>query len=203
MGPDMDRQASARPASLHERALNDLRYIRSTMASASAFTAVPGAALVVLGLGAVVTGYLAARQPTALGQLRVWIADGAISALVGCLATLHKVRSAHQPTQSAPLWKFARSFAPAMLAGVVLTLQALATRELAALPALWLLLYGAAVMAAGAFSVRAVPVMGLCFLVLGALCAAAPPAWSNGLLVAGFGGLHCCFGAYVARKYGG
>lgn len=199
----MNRPALNKPSSLHERALDDLRYIRSTMASASAFTAVPGAALVVLGLGAAVTGYLAAQQATALEQTRIWIIDGAVSAVVGVAATVHKARSVHQPILSGPLWKFALSFTPAMIAAVVLTVRALATRDLAALPALWLLLYGAAVMAGGTFSVRAIPIMGLCFLALGALCAYAPAAWSNGLLVAGFAGLHCGFGIYVARRFGG
>jgi hypothetical protein len=58
-------------------------------------------------------------------------------------------------------------------------------------------------MAGGAFSVRVIPIMGLCFLALGTVCAFAPASWSNALLVAGFGGLHCGFGVYVARRYGG
>jgi hypothetical protein len=143
------------------------------------------------------------RQRRALAQTRVWIVDGALSALIGTAATLWKARVARQPVLSGPMWKIALSFTPAMLAGVVLTLRALGARELAALPALWLLVYGAAVIAGGAFSVRAVPAMGLCFLMLGGVCAFAPPAWSNPLLIAGFGGLHCVFGTYVARRYGG
>jgi len=199
----MNSSATDQPGSLRERALADLRYIRATMANAAAFTAVPGRALVALGLGAVLTGLIAARQGTALAQTRVWIIDGVLSALLASAATLWKARAVRQPVLSGPMWKFALSFTPAMLAGVVLTWRALGARQLDSLPALWLLLYGAAVIAGGAFSVRAVPVMGLCFLLLGGVCAAAPPAWSNALLIAGFGGLHCGFGAYVARRYGG
>ena len=101
------------------------------------------------------------------------------------------------------MWKFALGFTPAMLAGVVLTVRAMRSLDPASLPPLWLLIYGAAVMAGGAASVRAIPLMGLCFLLLGAGCAFAPDAWSNTLLVAGFGGVHCGFGAYIARRYGG
>ena len=199
----MTRSAIDKPGSLQDRALDDLRFIRATMANASAFTAVPGIGLVVLGLGAAATGYLAARQDTALGRTHVWIIDGALSAMTGIVATLWKARTTHQPILSGPMWKFALSFTPAMLAGVALTVRALRDFELATLPALWLLLYGSAVTAGGAFSVRAIPFMGLCFLALGTVCTLAPADWSNGLLIAGFGGLHCIFGAYVARRYGG
>lgn len=202
----MNGSASDQPGSLRDRALADLRFIRATMANAAAFTAVPGRALVLLGVGAAVTGLIAARQGAALAQARVWVVDGALSALVGSAATLWKAHAVRQPVLSGPMWKFALSFTPAMLAGVALTLRALGSQQLEALealPALWLLLYGSAVIAGGAFSVPAIPVMGLCFLVLGGVCAFAPPAWSNALLVAGFGGLHCGFGAYVARRYGG
>jgi hypothetical protein len=95
------------------------------------------------------------------------------------------------------------AFIPSVVAGAVLTLAILQVNALTLLPAAWLLCYGAGVMAAGAFSVRAIPVMGACFLVLGIACILTPDAWGNALLLAGFGGLHVSFGLYVAVRHGG
>ena len=74
---------------------------------------------------------------------------------------------------------------------------------MAAIPAMWLMLYGTAVITGGAFSVSIVPVMGLSFLALGVLEVFAPGSWVNYFMAAGFGGLHLVFGGVIARKHGG
>jgi hypothetical protein len=70
-------------------------------------------------------------------------------------------------------------------------------------PGMWMLLYGVAVVAAGTFSVRIVPVMGFAFMGLGSLAIVAPASWATASMAAGFGGLHLIFGTLIARRHGG
>jgi hypothetical protein len=90
-----------------------------------------------------------------------------------------------------------------MVAGALLTVALFRARLAGAIPAVWLLLYGTGVVTGGMYSVSIVPVMGICFMVLGAMALFVPAAWGNWLMAAGFGGLHIIFGTIIARKYGG
>jgi hypothetical protein len=107
------------------------------------------------------------------------------------------------PLSGVPALRFALAFAPPLVAGMVLTPVFVTTGLMARLPGCWLLLYGAAVATGGAFSVRIVPIMGLCFMALGACAFAVPASLGHYFMAAGFGGLHVVFGFIIARRYGG
>ena len=107
------------------------------------------------------------------------------------------------PLSSGPGRRFALAFAPPMVAGGLLTAALVRGGLEAAVPGTWLLLYGTSVVAAGAFSVPVVPLLGLGFIALGAVGLLGPAPWGDALLAAGFGVLHLGFGLVIARKHGG
>jgi hypothetical protein len=191
------------PPALHTRAMDNLRYIRETMEGASAFTGVPGWGGVAMGLTALCTAMVASRQPIGRLWLAIWIGEAIVSISIAAWAVNRKVTRAAIPLLSKPGRKFALSFSPPMLAGLLLTIALYRTGLVWMLPGAWLLLYGAAVANAGAFSVKIVPTMGLCFMLCGAAALFSPPAWANAYMAAGFGGLHILFGFVIARRHGG
>jgi hypothetical protein len=182
---------------------DDLRFIRDTMERSSAFTAVSGWGHVILGTTAVAAAMIAARQTSPFSWLRVWLAEGLLAVAIGLLSCTWKANRRGLPLFSGPARKVALGLAPPLVAGAFLTFLLFRAGLQSALPATWLLLYGAGIMTGGAFSVAIVPIMGLCFMLLGGLAVLAPAAWGNGFLAAGFGGLHIIFGFLIARRHGG
>jgi hypothetical protein len=71
------------------------------------------------------------------------------------------------------------------------------------LPGVWMMLYGAAVISGGTYSVPSVPVMGAAFMVVGTVALVAPASWTTALMIVAFGGLHVGFGLWIARRHGG
>jgi hypothetical protein len=183
--------------------MDNLRYIRETMERAGAFTAVPGWGGFAMGCTAVLATLFAMRQRTVEAWLITWTLEGAIAVALGAIALHQKARAAHVPLLSAPARKFALSFAPPLLAGLLFTVVLYRANLPGAIPGMWLLMYGTGVVTGGAFSVRIIPVMGLCFMGLGAVALFCPWAWGTYFLGAGFGGLHMVFGIVIARRFGG
>jgi len=195
--------APDQPPALHERAMDNLRYIRETMERATAFTGISGWGEVAIGVTALIAAVLAANQTTFKAWLAVWIAEGLISLLIAGWSMDRKARAASMPLVSGPGRKAVFSLSPPIIAGGLLTLVLVRAGLTNLIPGMWLVLYGTGVITGGMFSVPVVPVMGSCFMVLGAIALFAPPALANWFMAAGFGGLHLIFGVIIARKHGG
>jgi hypothetical protein len=190
------------PLPIDRHAADNLRFIRDTMERAGSFTAVPGWGGVVIGTTALVSGILAWSRPPNR-QFVVWICEAVLALAIAVIAVRLKSVRLALSLQSRAARRALLSFIPPLLAGAVLTAVLYQIQVLSVLPGSWLLLYGAAVVTGGAFSVRIVPVMGLCFMLAGTLCLLAPAAWGDAFLMLGFGGLHIVFGAVIARRHGG
>jgi hypothetical protein len=191
------------PPALHDHAMDNLRFIRRTMEEAGSFTAVPGWGLVAVGASAVGAAGLAALQRAALGWVAVWMAEAAVALAIVLWTMRLKAGPANVSLLSGPGRRFVLSFTPPLLAGGLLTVALYRAGLTHALPGTWLLLYGTGVATGGAFSVRIVPVMGLCLMLIGALALFAPAAARDLFMVAGFGVVHLVFGVLIARRHGG
>jgi hypothetical protein len=191
------------PPALHDRAMDNLRFIRETMERASAFTAVPGWGQVAIGLTAMFAALVASQQKTFGAWFAVWMSEAAVSAAIAGWTMYRKAHASDTSLLSRPGRKLIINLSPPMLVGAVLTVVFYRADLQAQLPGLWLLLYGTGVVTGGAFSVRPVPFMGLCFMFLGAGALFLPAAWGDALMAAGFGLLHVIFGLHIARNYGG
>lgn len=197
------QKKDSRPDALHDRAMDNLEFIRSTMEHSGAFTAVSGWAMVGIGLVAVLTAILASHQPTSDRWLFVWLIAGALSLVVQLWAILIKSRSSGVSFLSGTGRKFILAVSPTIFAGAVLTLVLYRSGAVEMIPGMWLLLYGASVTAGGSFSIEIVPMMGLCFLLAGTIALVTPFSWNDWILGVGFGGFHIAFGIPIARGHGG
>jgi hypothetical protein len=172
------------------------------MERAASFTGVPGSGGVIIGCTALMAGVVAVGHGPQI-QFRIWLVEAAVALVLAFVTVQAKSRRLSQSLKSNPARRALLSFMPPLLAGGALTAVLIQHSMLLVLPGLWLLLYGTAVVTGGAFSVRIVPLMGLCFMTLGLAAFLSPAAWGNVFLALGFGVLHIVFGIVIARRHGG
>ncbi len=156
-----------------------------------------------MGITAIGAAVIASRQTSSFDWFATWIIEAAVAVSIAIWTTFSKARVSGTSLLSGPGRRFVYSFAPPLFAGALLTLLLARSESVGAIAGVWLLMYGTGVVTGGAFSIRVVPLMGLCFIVLGTVAFFSPAAWGDALLAAGFGGLHIIFGAVIARNYGG
>lgn len=191
------------PLALHDRAMDNLRYIRETMERSSSFTHVSGIGGVAMGLIALVAASVAATSSTTLVWLAAWLVAAPLSFGVSTVMMARKSRAEGTALLNGSGRKFAWNLVPPLVVGAVLTAVLLRLGLTELLPGIWLMLYGAAVITGGSYSVRTVPVMGVAFMMTGIAALFSPAAWGDAFMAAGFGGLHIAFGLVIWRKHGG
>jgi hypothetical protein len=183
--------------------MDNLAFIRDTMEAAGAFTAVSGWGMVAVGTVATVAAVIASSRHSPLQSVYVWLGAAVLATVIMLWAIVRKARKARMPLLSGPGRKFVLSFSPPMFVGALITIVLYRAGLPEMIPGMWLLLYGTAVVAGGAFSVKIVPVMGICFMLAGTLALFTPTSWNDWIMAAAFGGLHIGFGIPIARRHGG
>jgi hypothetical protein len=173
------------------------------MEAAATFTAVSGWGMVMIGATALGAAFLAAEVASPTRWVFIWLCEACISMAISIYTMALKARAAQLPLWSEPARKILFSFAPPMAGGALLTLVLFERGLVGLLPGVWMLLYGIGVVAAGTFSVRIVPVMGVAFMTVGTVALFTPARMGTEFMAAGFGGLHLLFGTLIARRHGG
>lgn len=201
------------PIALHERAMENLTFIREAMERSTSFTGISGKGMILMGLIALGGGHVARLEASRQWWMYCWLAVALAGCLAGLTAMYLKMRALDQPGVARAARRFALNMAPAVLAGVFLTQMFHELALNAFMPGMWLLLYGAGVVAGGALSVRVLPMMGGAMMLLGTAAFfwtlwgpnsfSRPDAVGEAALALGFGGLHMITGIIVWRHYGG
>jgi hypothetical protein len=190
------------PTPIDSGALENLRYIRSTIEAAHTFTTVPGKGCIAMGLTALVAVGIESIPQMTPHWLGVWVG----AAIVACGSALwfmeQKARAQGLSLRRAVARRFFMTLAPAFLAGAILTaaLAGLVDREI--MTGMWLLLYGTGLAACGLFAIQAVFTAGLAFMALGTATLWLPPGSAHIVLALGFGGIHLALGTNIVRHLG-
>jgi hypothetical protein len=176
-----------------------LRYIRSSMEAATAFT-VHGTAGIAMGVIGLLATVLSVIPGLAVHWLGIWLTAAVIAAVIGGLLVIRPASIERLALSGTPIRKFAICLAPPLFVGAVLTAVLSTHDALYVIPGTWLLLYGCALIAASVTTTRTIGVMGMSFMVLGIFAFLLPVTVQIFALGAGFGGLHLVFGWWISRE---
>ena len=141
------------PPEMQARAMDNLRFIRGMMEQAATFTALSGLGQVLIGATAVAAALIAERQALPWTWTATWLGEAGIAAGIAVASMAVKAHLANVPLLSGPIRKLVLSFSPSMMVGAVLTTVLVRHDLFGFLPGIWMLLYGAAVISAGTYSV--------------------------------------------------
>jgi len=203
MNPSPNRPRRVEPTPIDSGALENLRYIRSTIEAADTFTTVPGYGCIAMGVTALVAVGVESIPQLTQYWLGIWVA----AAIVACATALwfmeQKARAQGLSLRRAVARRFFMTLAPAFVAGAILTAALAGSVDREVMTGMWLLLYGTGLAACGLFAIRAVSTAGLAFMALGTATLWLPPGSAHIVLALGFGGIHLALGANIVRHHGG
>jgi hypothetical protein len=203
MSASPKRPQRIEPTPIDSGALENLRYIRSTIEAAHTFTTVPGKGCIAMGITALVAVGFESIMQLSAHWLSIWVG----AAIIACGSALwfmeQKARAQGLSLRRAVAKRFFMTLAPAFIAGAVLTVALVSRVDRELITGMWLLLYGTGLAACGLFAIPAVFTAGLAFMALGIATLWLPPGSAHIVLALGFGGIHLALGTTIVRHHGG
>lgn len=197
---------------LHAHAAEHLHLIRSTMERSATFRSVPGWGAILMGLLSAAGAWIASWRLDVDWWLMTWIYVATFGCIIGAGALVYKAQHDPIPFYRGAGRRFFLNFAPAIVAGLLLTELFYQSGIEHLMPGMWLMIYGVAVISGGSASVPVIPVCGLFFLLLGAFTVLVriyllPPTlatyhFEDLMLALGFGGIHIVGGAALVWRHG-
>jgi len=194
-----------------------IREVQRIMERTTLYTLLPGTAAIVGGFAALAgcfAGYLMIRSVDLADLLRtpmhtqiafcvMWLLVGLFAVTQEIIFTTRAARRHGLKPMTRPARFVTLSLTPSVLVAVVLTVEFLLIAQPAQLryivPA-WMMCYGTGVYAAGLFSYRLPRLLGLAFIVSGALGLLLLPQYGLVLAAFSFGLLHIVFGILVLAR---
>jgi len=197
------KTGSSAPTPIGASALENLRYIRDTIAAAGTSTTVPGKGCIAMGITALAASGLESVPGLAASWLPIWVRAAIMACAVALYFMEEKAKAQGLSLRRAVARRFFMTLVPAFVAGGVLTAALVHEISRNQITGLWLLLYGSGLAACGVFAVPAVLVAGLAFMALGTVALGLPASWSPAILALSFGGVHIALGVIIWRDHGG
>jgi len=187
---------------IESRALGTLAFIRASIEASSSMD-VPGMAGIVMGVIGLLAALVVSFPHYAPHWLEIWLVAAVVALLLGGALVARQIADRGDTLYLGPTRKFLFCLCPALLAGAVLTFVLWSAGLISAIPGMWLLLYGCAVLSASTVTIagvaRLIGVMGTLFVALGSATFVLPPAAHTAMLGLGFGALHVVFGVLIGR----
>jgi len=187
---------------IESRALGTLAFIRASIEASSSMD-VPGMAGIVMGVIGLLAALVVSFPHWAPHWLGIWLVAAVVALLLGGALVARQIADRGETLYLGPTRKFLLCLCPALLAGAVLTFVLWSAGLMSAIPGMWLLLYGCAVLSASTVTIagvaRLIGVMGALFVALGSATFVLPAAAHTAMLGLGFGALHVVFGILIGR----
>jgi hypothetical protein len=183
---------------IDSHAVATLRYIRASM-DAAASLAVPGSSALAAGSVGLFAAVISSIPGLREHWLGVWIVAAFVAASIGTVLLVRHSSAEALTIAGSPARRFALCFVPSLFAGAVLTAVHWLDGNVDAIPGTWLILYGCALVAASAATIRLIGYVGAGFFAVGLIAFFAPTELHIFLLGVGFGALHLLLGYLIGR----